>query len=60
MYNKDEIFQYLETLQQSGVTNMIGIGAYLEVEFGMTSREASSWLGDWINSFNKNNCENCE
>ena len=60
MYDQDEIFNYLKDLQKRGVTNMIGAGSYLEVEFGMTSREASSWLGDWINSFNKNNCENCE
>ena len=36
MYDQDEIFNYLKDLQKRGVTNMIGAGAYLEVEFGMT------------------------
>ena len=60
MYDKDEIFEYLFNLRDSGVTNVVGAGAYLEVEFGMNSREASSWLGEWIKLFPISNCENCE
>lgn len=60
MCNKDEIFKYLLELQLSGETNMLGAGVYLERDFNMKSNEAKRWLGDWIQSFSKPNCENCE
>lgn len=42
------VFEYLETLRDSGVTNMFGAGIYLEEEFGFDSTEARAWLTRWM------------
>jgi len=48
-----EYFEYLEALRDSGVTNMMGAGVYLEEHFGLTRYEARDILMEWIQSFNK-------
>ena len=45
---KEEVFQYLEALRESGVTNMWGAPAYLQEEFGFDKREAREWFFDWM------------
>ena len=42
---------YLIALRDSGVTNMWGAGAYLEAYFGLSRKEASAILVEWIESF---------
>jgi len=42
---------YLDRLQESGVTNMFGAGAYLEDEFGLSKKEAREVLSQWMQSF---------
>jgi hypothetical protein len=48
-----QIFNYLDNLRESGVTNMFGAGIYLQEEFGLGKREAREFLLKWINQFNK-------
>ena len=46
--NKKEIFEYLEELRQSGITNMYGAGAFLEQDFELEPPRASELLLEWF------------
>lgn len=48
-----EIFNYLNNLRDSGITNMFGAGVYLQEEFGLGKREAREFLAKWIQQLNK-------
>ena len=45
---KQEMYDYLEELRQSGVTNMFGAVPYLTKEFPISEREAREILSDWM------------
>ena len=48
----DEHLEYLDNLRDSGVTNMYGAGAYLEVDFPeLGRREAREIVGYWMQTF---------
>ena len=51
MEMKDEVYEYLNDLRESGVTNMFGASPYLQEEFGIDSREARAWLSSWMKDF---------
>lgn len=59
MYNEEEIFAFLNSLQSSG-EDMTLAHSYLISKFSMTKREATIWIGDWLNTFSKPFCEDCE
>lgn len=44
---------YLESLRQSGVTNMFGAGVYLINEFGLSRQDAKKVLLEWMKSYQK-------
>jgi hypothetical protein len=46
-----EEFEYLNTLRESGVTNMFGAAPYLESAFDVTRHEAKNILSLWMQSF---------
>ena len=46
--NKEEIFEYLEELRQSGITNMYGAGAFLVDDFLMSKHRAKELLLEWF------------
>lgn len=48
-----EYSDYLESLRQSGVTNMFGAGVYLENEFGLSKKDARNVLIEWMKSYQK-------
>ena len=50
---RDEVFDYLDGLRESGVTNMFGAAPYLMEEFGFDKREASQWLVEWMQTFSE-------
>lgn len=50
---EDKHLQFLDTLRESGVTNMFGAGAYLVRRFGITEKEATSILGYWMDTFSE-------
>ena len=50
---KNEYFEYLNNLRESGVTNMYGAGPYLQQAFGLTKYEARDILIQWMESFRK-------
>lgn len=46
-----EHFQYLESLRQSGATNMFGATPYLQAAFGLTERQARVSLISWMENY---------
>ena len=51
--NKDEVWDFLDTLRDSGETNMWGAGPYVAHEFGISYEEGNDLLLEWIKSFDK-------
>ena len=49
--DKKEYFDYLVALRDSGITNMMGAGAHLQDNFGLSRYEARDILLEWIESF---------
>lgn len=49
----DEHLEYLDELRESGDINMWGAPAYVEREFGVTSKEASEITSYWMRTFGK-------
>ena len=45
---KQEIIDYMVELQESGETNMLGAGPYLEYRFDLDKREAKTIVLDWM------------
>lgn len=43
-----DVFEYLDDLRDSGITNMYGAGQYLQEEFGMNKYEAREALANWM------------
>jgi hypothetical protein len=49
--DKSEMFEYLDTLRDTGVTNMFGAGPYLEQAFDIDRREAKTVLMEWMKQY---------
>ena len=49
----DEILEYLDSLRDSGVTNMYGAGRYVEYEFDLTHDGAQEALVYWMETFSQ-------
>lgn len=47
-----EMFDYLNALRESAVTNMFGAGPYLVREFGIKPAEARCVTAKWMKHFN--------
>jgi hypothetical protein len=45
------MFNYLNDLRDSGVTNMFGAGPYLVDSFGLTKRESHQVVKKWMDNF---------
>ena len=45
-----EYFEFLDELRESGRTNMMGAGPYLQREFGLDRREARKIVLRWMRS----------
>lgn len=48
---KQEILEYLDTLRESGVTNMMGAGPYVQEEFDLDRKEAGDMVQEWMRTF---------
>lgn len=46
-----QVFEYLDDLRESGVTNMWGAPAYLQQQFGMDKQEARDYFFEWMDTF---------
>jgi len=49
----EEHLTYLDSLRDSGVTNMFGAGRYLEVEFELDRRDARKVLVYWMETYSQ-------
>ncbi len=50
---EQEVFEYLDNLRESGVTNMLGAGTYIREEFDIGRKEASDLLSKWMETFSE-------
>ena len=48
-----DAYEYLDSLRESGVTNMLGAGVYLQQEYGVDKYEAREILGMWMKDFSR-------
>jgi len=48
-----EYYQYLEGLRQSGVTNMFGASPYLAKAYALSSSEAITIVGSWMENYSQ-------
>ncbi len=48
---KNDVYDYLNDLRESGETNMFGAVPYLQEEFGLDQTEAREWLAIWMKNF---------
>ena len=48
---EEQVFDYLDDLRESGVTNMCGARPYIQEEFGVSKREARTLLKQWMDTF---------
>ena len=42
--DKEEVFEFLDNLRESGVTNMFGAGSYIKEAFDVTKQVANNLL----------------
>lgn len=49
--NEEEVFEFLDDLRESGVTNMFGATPYIRDEFDCSRREARDILSKWMRTF---------
>ena len=47
---EEEVFEYLDRLRESGVTNMFGASPYIVEEFSIPKKDASELLIKWMKS----------
>lgn len=53
-----EIFNYLNDLRLSGITNMFGAGSYIMDEFELDKNVAHEILRKWMDNFNEDGYDN--
>jgi hypothetical protein len=50
---KEEMFDYLDNLRESGVVNMFGATPYVQEAFDLTKSEARAILKEWMENYGK-------
>ena len=55
--NVTEYFRYLDTLRDSGVTNMFGAAPFLQEAFDLDKAEAKKYLMGWMKYFTEGHPE---
>ncbi len=49
--SEEEVFEFLDRLRESGATNMMGAGPYVEERFDISRREARPFVIKWMETF---------
>lgn len=52
-----EVFDYLNNLRKSGITNMFGASPYIVSSFEVSKTEANNILSKWMSNFNEDGYE---
>jgi len=55
--DKEEVFNFLDALRESGVTNMFGASPYIAKEFEVDSEQSRKLLVEWMETFEKRHPE---
>lgn len=50
---KEEVFIYLDSLRESGITNMFGAAPYIEINFKVNTTDSRKLLKEWMETFPK-------
>lgn len=50
---EEEVFEYLDGLRESGVTNMFGATPYIVREFSISKNEARELLTKWMMQYGR-------
>lgn len=50
---KEEYFNFLDSLRDSGVTNMFGAGPYLQEVYGLSRHEARDIVLEWMQTYSE-------
>jgi len=50
---KQEMFEFLDALRDSGACNMFGSGMYLQEVFGLDRYEAKEVVLEWMSTFSE-------
>ena len=50
-----EHLEYLDTLRESGITNIFGAGTFIVAAFGVSKSDATEILKYWMRTFGKEN-----
>lgn len=50
---KNEYYEYLDDLRESGEINMLGAAPYLATAFGLSKAEAREIHANWMQDFGK-------
>ena len=48
---KEQVYNFLNILRLSGITNMYGASPYLQEVFGFTKHDANRYLNSWMDIF---------
>lgn len=51
--NKDEIFEYLDNLRESGICNMFESPNHIQKEFGLDRYESRDIVKEWMMTFSQ-------
>ena len=57
MVNKEEVFEFLDNLRESGITNMFGSGPYVQEEFNTNNKETKELVLEWMRTFTERHKE---
>lgn len=49
--NKEEIFEFLDSVRSSGKINMFGAAPYIQEVYGVKRHEAKELLMEWMRTF---------
>ena len=53
MTNQEQVFKFLDELQESGVTNMFGAGNYVQKEYRININEANNYVAEWMRTYDE-------
>ena len=55
--DETEVFEYLDALRESGITNMFGASPYIVRQFGCNKETARELLVKWMETFEERHPE---
>jgi len=50
---KENVFEFLDDLRESGAVNMFGAGQFVQEAFDVDRREARTLVGEWMDTFSE-------